>query len=112
MVPPTETAASRSAIASMGTGLAVTVTVQVALLPPAVAVMVVVPTPTAVTLPVWSTVATFVLPLFQVTVLSSAFAGTTVAVSCFVLPTTSAVLVSFSVTAETGSFTVTSQVAV
>lgn len=112
MLLPTETAASLSAIPLMGTGLAVTVTVQVAHLPPAVAMMVVVPMPTAVTLPFWSTVAIFASPLVHVTVLSSAPAGSTVAVSCLVSSTTIDVAVSFSVTPETGSFTVTVQVAV
>ena len=45
-----------------------------------VTVMVAVPLPTAVTLPLWSTVATAVLPLAHVIVLSVASAGETVAV--------------------------------
>ena len=65
----------------------VTVTVQVAVLSPTLAVMVAVPLPTAVTLPLASTVATEVLELDQVTLLSVAFSGSTVATSVEVPPT-------------------------
>lgn len=65
----------------------VTVTEHVTVLSPALAVMVAVPLPTAVTLPLASTVATEVLELDQVTLLSVAFSGSTVATSVEVPPT-------------------------
>ena len=58
-----------------------TVTLQVAVLSPAFAVIVASPSATAVTLPVASTVATAGLSLVQVTVLSVALSGATVAFS-------------------------------
>ena len=58
-----------------------TETVQVALFSPALAVMVADPSATAFTLPELSTVATLVLSLLQVTVLSVASLGETMAVS-------------------------------
>jgi hypothetical protein len=61
------------------TPFGVTVTSQVAVLPLAVAVMVAVPTATPLTVPLF-TVATEELELDQVTVLSVAFEGLTVAV--------------------------------
>ena len=65
-----------------------TVTAQVALWPPfaVVAVMVADPVPTPVTRPDEFTVATLVLLDVQVSDLSEAVAGATVAVSCCVLP--------------------------
>ena len=65
--------------------LGVTVTSQVAVLPLAVAVIVAVPTAIALTVPL-STVATEELELDQVTVLSVALWGPTVAVSVVVPP--------------------------
>ena len=71
-----------------GTGM-LTVTTQVALsLEPSavVAVIVALPLATAVTRPVLLTVATAVLLLVHVTLLSVALSGVTVAVSCNVWP--------------------------
>ena len=68
-----------------GVGSSVTVTATDADLPPAVAVMVAVPAFTPVTLPS-ATVATAVSEDFQVTVLSVALPGLTVAVSWAVAP--------------------------
>ena len=70
----------------------VTVTVQVALLPPAVAVIVAVPAFNAVTLP-FSTFATVLSELFQVTVLSVALVGATVVLSVSLPPTSRASVV-------------------
>ena len=91
----------------------VTVTAQVADLLPAVAVIVAVPPALAVTLPLASTVATDVSLLDQVTVLSVALLGSTVAESVAVLPLVSERLVWFSVTLVTSmALTVTAQSAV
>ena len=91
-----------------------TVTEQVAFLPPSVVVtvMVVVPTALAVIRPEEETVATDVLPEDQVTDLSAALAGETVAVSVSVSPIVKVRLVLFSVTPVTWiGLTVTEQVA-
>ena len=64
----------------------ITMTVQVAVLSPAFAVTIAVPWATAVTLPFASTVATDELLEDQVTVLSVALSGFTVAVSVRVSP--------------------------
>src|SRR5687768_10866841 len=71
-------------------GLFVTVMVEVAVLPWScvVTVIVAVPTATAVTSPELFTVATEVLLDDQLTFLFVALAGATVAVSCWVVPTT------------------------
>ena len=66
-----------------------TVTVHVALWLPAVALTVVVPSLIAVTSPVFETVATAALELVQVTVLSVALVGTTVATRVAVCPSSS-----------------------
>ena len=66
-----------------------TVRAQVALLSPALAVMTAVPGAIALTTPLASTVATAVLELLQVTVLSVASAGVTVAVRVRLSPSTS-----------------------
>ena len=90
-----------------------TVTVQVADLFPAFAVIVAVPAATAVTLPPLS-VATFVLLLLHVTVLSVALLGLTVAVSVAFAPVVRERLVLFKlipVTATVALETVTVQVA-
>ena len=79
--------ATVTALSSNGISAVCTVTVQVAVLSPTLAVMVAVPLPTAVTLPLASTVATEVLELDQVTLLSVAFSGSTVATSVEVPPT-------------------------
>ena len=91
-----------------------TVTAQVAVLEPSAVVTVIVAEPavTAVTLPVLSTVATAVLLLFQEIDLLVALEGATVAVSVVVEPTFKVALVLLKVTLETGTFTVTAQVAV
>ena len=83
--------------------LLLTVTVQVAVLPPSavVTVMVAEPALTAVTFPLASTVATAVLLDAQVTALSVAPLGATVAVSRSEPPTVRVVLVLFSVTPVT-----------
>ena len=85
----------------------VTVTVQVAYLPEsstAVAVIAVVPAASAFTVPLASTVATFSLEDVQVTLLSVALSGVTVAVKVVVLPTSSVAVVVFSATPLTGMF--------
>ena len=69
------------------TGTGLTVTVQAALLSPALAVTVAVPTPRAVIRPVPSTKTTALSLLLQVTVLSVALSGPTVAVRDAVPPT-------------------------
>ena len=79
-----------------------TVTVQVAVLSPALAVMVVVPSAAAVTRPLSLTVAMAVLLEDQVTVLSVALSGLTVAESWKVSCSVSASEVLFSVTEVTG----------
>ena len=92
-----------------------TVTVQVAVLSPAFAVMVADPSWTAVTRPLLLTVATAVLLEDQVTVLSVALSGLTVAESWKVSCSVSASEVLFSVTEVTGMIfleTVTVHVAV
>ena len=92
----------------------VTVTEHVALFPPAKAVMVAVPAATAVIKPDVETVATPLLLLDQVTVLSVAFSGRTVAVKDWVSPTVRDMLEALSVIVVTGivaSTTVTEQVA-
>ena len=94
------------------TGTGLTVTVQVADFPPAVAVMVAEPMATAVTFPLESTVALDVLLLVQVTVLSSALSGLTVAVSVSLAPISRVSSVLLRVTEATGTgLTVTLQVA-
>jgi hypothetical protein len=87
----------------IGITFLLTVTWQVADLPPAVAVIVDVPSATAVTVPPW-TVATELFELDQVTVLSVAFAGLTVAVREPVAPTFRAMVCWFKVTPDTGTF--------
>ena len=102
-------------IPSTGITFFSTVTSQVAVFSPALAVMVAVPTDTALTLPVASTVAMAALEELQVTVLSVASAGVTVATRVRVSPSTKAALVRFRLIPSTGiTFfsTVTSQVAV
>ena len=70
---------------------------------PAVAVMVTgPPTASPVTLPVWSTEAIAELLLVQVTVLSVAFSGNTVAFNCRVLPSITVAVVLSRVTLSTG----------
>ena len=91
-----------------------TVTTQVALFSPALAVMVAVPAATAVTTP-FSTVATVASEVVQVTVLSVASAGVTVAVRVTVSPSVRAAVVwlrAIPDTATTFLATVTTQVAV
>ena len=84
--------------------MVLTVTVQAAVLAPSavVTVMVALPEPMAVTFPLLSTVATAVLLDVQVTLLSVASLGATVAVSRSEPPTVSPRLVLFSVTPVTG----------
>ena len=95
-----------------------TATAQVAvLLEPsaALAVMVALPLDTAVTNPVLLTVATAVLLLLHITLLSVAFSGVTVAVSCKVWPrlvNDAVVLLRVIPVTGTDIFTVTAQVAV
>ena len=94
---------------------AVTVTSQLAEKSPAVAVMVAVPAPTALTVPSLSTFATASLSEAQLTVLSVAFFGNTVAVSVALPPTVSDRLSRSSVTPVTATVaeeTVTSHDAV
>ena len=89
-----------------------TVTTHCADIPPAVAAIVAVPTPFAVTVPL-DTVATEVLELLHVTVLSVAFVGATVAVRVSEVPFTRLKVVLFKVTPVTATLlTVTVQVAV
>ena len=89
-----------------------TVTTHCTDIPPAVAVIVAVPTPFAVTVPL-DTVATEVLELLHVTVLSVAFVGATVAVRVSEVPFTRLKVVLFKVTPVTATLlTVTVQVAV
>ncbi len=75
-------------------------TVHLAVLLPSLVVTVIsaVPALRAATLPVVSTVATAVSLDFQITVLSDAFAGETVAVNVSFAPTTSEVVVLFNAT--------------
>ena len=91
-----------------------TVTAQVAVLPPSavVTVMVALPFATAVTLPVWSTVATLGALELQLTVWFVAVDGCTVAVRFRVAPGFSVRVVGFRETPVTGVRTVTAQVAV
>ena len=94
-----------------------TVTEQVAVLPPSVVVTVIVAVPAffAVTTPEVETAATVVLFDDQLTVLSEAFVGLTVAVSAWVSPSVKVSKVLSSITLVTctiGAFTVTVQVAV
>ena len=94
------------------TGVATTVIVQVADFSPAFAVMVAEPTSLAVTTPLL-TVATEASEELQVTVLSVALSGLTVAVKVTVSPAFNEALVLFSVTLVTGvASTVIKQVAV
>ena len=94
-----------------------TVTLQAAFFPlpsAAVAVIVAVPFPMALTFPLESTVATFVLLLVHITFLISAFVGLTVTDRVCVFPTCIVRLLLFSVTLDTDFFgvtTVTVQVA-
>ena len=82
---------------STGTVVEETVTVQEAVLPPSFVVTTItaVPGATAVTLPLASTVATAVLLLVQVTVLSVASLGLTVAIKLPVPPTLNDIELSF-----------------
>ena len=80
----------------------VTVTVQTAVLSPAPAVIVVVPLLTAVTMP-FSTVATFSSAEVQVTVLSVALSGVTVAVNVAVAPRVSDKVLVFKFIASTAT---------
>ena len=88
-----------------------TVTRQVALLPPDEARMRHIPAPTALTTPSCVTVATDVSPESQVTVLSVAFSGSTVATSVTVLSTYIVISFLSRETLSTGILTVTSQFA-
>ena len=84
-VPPILSSVLAGVTVTEVTSMGLTLTVAEPALPLlAVAVMVTVPTAFAVTLPSASTVATAVLLLLHVTVLTVAFAGATVAVSCAV----------------------------
>ena len=83
-------------------GTAVTVTVQLAVSPPAEAVIVALPAATAVTTP-FTTVATDVSLLVQVTEGSAALAGLTVATSVSVPPTDIDALVLFKLTPVTAT---------
>ena len=99
------------------TSAAVTVTLQVAVLPPSFVVTVTVASPAAFasTLPLSSTVATSGLSELQLTLLSVASEGFTVAVRVLLSPTTSVRSVMSSVTPLTAmpfAFTVTLQEAV
>ena len=97
-----------------GTVAFVTVTAQVAIFSPAFAVMVAVPAVTAVTLPSF-TVATAAFEELQVTVLSVASSGFTVAVSVYSPPSVSSNFVLskvMEVTATVAFLTVTAQIAV
>ena len=91
-----------------------TVTLQVAVFDPSfvVTVMTALPAPTAVTLPFWSTVTTDVLLDFQLTVLSVASLGLTVAVRVSLLPFSIVSSVLFKDTEATDITTVTEQSAV
>ena len=97
--------------------LLLTVTVHVAFFPPQVAVIVALPAFTAVTTPFWSTVATDFFEVVQVTVLSVALSGLTVAVRVPVSPSVNVRLFFDIVTEVTGtsgtsdSVTVTAQAA-
>ena len=99
-----------------GTSLAATVSVKISYFPPQEAKMSTVPALRVVTSPVWLTVAMDSLPEDQVTVLSVASAGRTLAVSLITSPTSifgiSGVMMLTSVTGTTLEATVTSQVAV
>lgn len=99
-VPPTESVVEVLLRLTPVTGT-VTVTAQVADLLPAVAVIVAEPPATAVTLPFASTVATASLLLFQVTVLSVALEGDTVAVRVSVAPFVKDSVCLFKVTLDT-----------
>ena len=85
-----------------------TVTLQVAVFPPQLAVMVAVPPPTAVTFPLLFTVATEVLELLKLTVLSSVVsAGRMVVVSVSVPPISKVNWVLFKLILLMDIFTVT-----
>ncbi len=88
-----------------------TVTVHVAVLSPALAVMMAEPSFTAFTLPVLSTVAMAGLSLLQVTVLSVASSGPSVAVSWASSPSVKPRTFLSRVTEETGTVTVMAQLA-
>ena len=92
-------------MAVTGTVASSTVTVQLADLLPAMAVTVADPDATAVTLPFSSTVTTAVLPVLQVTFLSVAFSGKTVATSVSVQPGWSDKVVLLRTTLSTGTLT-------
>jgi len=101
----------------VGTGgpVPVTVITLVAVRAPStvLTVIVAVPALTAVTSPVLLTVATAVLLELHVTLLSEAFAGTTVAVSCCAVPAVNAAVAGVKVTDVTGTaVTITSLAAV
>ncbi len=97
-----ETSSSTPVTLTMG---AFTVTTQTAVLAPSfvVTVIVAVPGPTAVTTPVEDTLATAVLLDFQLTDLSVALLGATVAFSADLSPVSRVSLDVFNVTPETGT---------
>ena len=90
-------------VTATGLATAVTVTLHVAVLLPSVVVTVIVvlPAPIAVTLPLLSTLATFSSLLFQLTLLSVASVGSTVAVSVSLFPSSNVMLLLFSFTPVT-----------
>ena len=89
---PTSTSFSVMSSVTVSATIGLTAISMVPLTAPQVAVMVAVPTLTPVTTPCSSTVAVSASLVLQVTVLSNALSGATVAVSCRVLPSSTSAL--------------------